>query len=302
MIIIMEYSKLFIDNCPIIYFNKDEPYMPVDFENILNVAEIKPINLHKVSIIYLYEDNKNYNNIGKQILCKTTKEIEIDGKKYIDLIYIITYLWTGHKYNEHPFYKSIIIVILDENKKINKVCCINKNETIWYEYNELEFENNRPILISSYKTHNLYNEEYKLKNILLERDYVVKDIKWEPSEFVIYDKNTAKLIDKNGNNIEKNMDHYLYDRNIGDEKYNQQMPASIDFNTIKMEAFYNYTGDIFNLFNDYKNGISLSLILKTLLLVFIVIMIIYDMIKYKPSIFNIAYIVGVVALFTASTI
>jgi hypothetical protein len=298
----MDYSKLFIKNCPIVYFNKDDTYMPTDFEEILNVAKIKPINLHKVSIIYLYEEDKHNNNIGKQILCKTNGEIEIDGKKYIDLIYIITYLWSGNKYNEHPFDKSTIIVRLDENKQINKVCCINKNETIWYELNELEFENNRPILISSLKTHNLYNEEYKLKNILLERDYVVKDIKWEPSEFVIYDKNIVKLIDKNGNNIEKKMNHYLYDKNIGNEKVNQQMPASIDFDTIKMEAFYNYNGDIFNLFNDYKNGISFGLILKILLLVFIIVMIIYDMIKYKPNMFNIAYCVGVVALFAASTI
>jgi hypothetical protein len=298
----MEYSKLFIDNCPIIYFNKDELYMPTDFEDILNIAKIKPINLHKVNIIYLYEEDKYNNTIGKQILCKTTGYIEIDGKKYIDLIYIITYLWTGNKYNEHPFDKSTIIVRLDENKKLNKVCCVNKDETIWYEYNELEFENNRPVLISSYKTHNLYNEEYKLKNVLLERDYVIKDIKWEPSEFVIYDENIVKLIDIDGNNIEKEMDHYLYNRNIGDEKTNQQMPSSVKFDTVKMEAFYNYNGDIFNLFNDYKNGISLSLILKTLLLVFIVIMIIYDMIKYKLNIFNISYIVGVVALFVASTI
>jgi hypothetical protein len=276
--------------------------MPIDFEDILNVAEIKPINLHKVSIIYLYEEDKNNNNIGKQILCKTNGYIEIDGKKYIDLIYIITYLWTGYKYNQHPFDKSTIIVRLDENKKLNKVCCVNKDETIWYEPDKLEFENNRPVLISSLNTHNLYNEEYKLKNLLLERDYVVKDIKWEPSEFVIYNKNIVKLIDINGNNIEKNMEHYLYNKNIGDEKNNQQMPASVNFDTVKMEAFYNYNGDIFNLFNDYKNGISLSLILKTLLLVFILVMIMYDMIKYKLNIFNISYIVGVVALFVASTI
>jgi hypothetical protein len=298
----MDYSKLFIDNYPIIYYNNDEPYMPVDFEDILNISKIKPINLHKVSIIYLYEEDKYNNNIGKQILCKTNGYIEIDGIKYIDLIYIITYLWTGNKYNEHPFDKSTVIVRLDENKKLNKVCCINKDETIWYESNKLELENNRPVLISSYKTHNLYNEEYKLKNILLERDYIVKDIKWEPSEFVIYDENIVKLIDIDGNNIEKDIDYYLYDKNIGDEKTNQQMPSSIEFDTIKMEAFYNYNGDIFNLFNDYKNGISLGLILKTLLLVFIVVMIIYDMIKYKPNIFNVAYIVGVVALFLASTI
>jgi hypothetical protein len=298
----MEYSKLFIDNCPIIYFNKDETYMPIDFEDILNIAKIKPINLHKVSIIYLYEEDKNNNNIGKQILCKTNGYIEIDGKKYIDLIYIITYLWTGHKYNQHPFDKSTIIVRLDENKKLNKVCCVNKDETIWYEPDKLEFENNRPVLISSLNTHNLYNEEYKLKNLLLERDYVVKDIKWEPSEFVIYNKNIVKLIDINGNNIEKNMEHYLYNKNIGDEKINQQMPLSIEFDTVKMEAFYNYNGDIFNLFNDYKNGISLGLVLKTLLLVFIVVMIIYDMIKYKLNIFNLSYIIGLVALFVASTI
>ncbi len=298
----MEYSKLFIDNCPIIYFTEKEPYMPIDFEEILNIAEIKPINLHKVSVIYLFDEDKNNNTVGKQILCKTNGEIEIDGKKYIDLIYIITYIWTGYDYNEHPFDKSAIIVRLDKDNKLNKVCCINKEETLWFNKDELEFENNKPVLFSSYKTHNLYNKELTFKNNLLEMDYALKDIKWEPSEFVIFDEKTVKLIDKDGNNIDKNIDFYLYNKNVGDEKNNQQMPSSIEFDTVKMEAFYNYNGDIFNLFNDYKKGISLGLVLKTLLLVFIVIMIFYDMIKYKPNMFNVSYLVGVVILFLASSL
>jgi hypothetical protein len=33
-----ELAKLFIKYCPIFYFYKDEPYMPCDFEDILNIA------------------------------------------------------------------------------------------------------------------------------------------------------------------------------------------------------------------------------------------------------------------------
>ena len=282
----MDYLKLFIDNCPIVYFNKKETYMPIDFENILTIAKINPINLHKVNIVYLYEDAITNYKIGKQILCKTTGEIEIDGKIYIDLIYIITYVWS----NNHPFDKSTIIVRLDENKNINKVCCVNKKDIIWYNNDELQFENNRPILISSLKKHNLYNKKYN-----------VTDIKWEPSEFVIYNDNTVKLYNINGNYIGKNIDYYLYNKNIGNETMNQQMPGSIKFDTVKMEAFYNYNGDIFNLFNDYKKGVSLIFILKILLMLFIVIMIFYDIIKYNPNIFNIAYLIGVLILFLVSS-
>ena len=283
----MDYLKLFIDNCPIVYFNKQETYMPIDFEDILTVAKINPINLHKVNVVYLYEDDEQYTTIGKQILCKTTGEIEIDGNKYIDLIYIITYLWS----NNHPFDKSTIIVRLDENKKLIKICCVNKKKSIWYDNDELEFENNRPILISSLRTHDLYNKKHS-----------IKDIKWNPSEFVIYNNKTVKLFDINGNYIEKNMNHYLYDKNIGNEIVNQQMPASIKFNTFKMDAFYNYNGDVFNLFNDYNNGISFNLIFKILLLLFIVIMIFYDMIKYKPNLFNIAYLICIILLFLINSL
>ena len=162
----MNYSKLFIENCPIIYFDKNETYMPIDFEDILNLADIKPINLHKVDIIYLYNEDKYYNKIGKQIICKTNGEIKINGDSYIDLIYIITFLWYGNDSNEHAFDKSIFIIRLNRDYKLDKICCCNKNTFIWYDKDELTFDNNRPILYSSCKTHNLYNKELKLKNYL----------------------------------------------------------------------------------------------------------------------------------------
>lgn len=323
----MDYSKLFIDNCPIVYFNKKEPYMPIDFDDILDIANIKPINLHKVNIIFLYDEDKEFNKIGKQILCKKTDEFEIDGNKYTDLIYIITYLWYGNKYEEHPFDKSIVIVRLDENNEFVKLCCVNKNESIWYDANELQFENNKPILFSSLKTHNLYNKEFHLKNFLLERDYVIKGIKWKPSEFIIFKEeyndnfnnniinkeydnfshmknliDTVSIFDNNGNKIDKDINHYLYDKNIGNEFFNQQMPSSIHYNTSKMEAFYNYNGDIFNLFNDYKNGLSFALLLKILLLLFIICMIGYDFIKYKTNTFNLSYLIVFVLLILCSTV
>ena len=76
-----ELSKLFIDNCPIFTFDKKETYMPIDFKNMLEIANINLNNLNKVNIINIDEDEKKYNNIGRQILCKTNKTI-------IDLYYL----------------------------------------------------------------------------------------------------------------------------------------------------------------------------------------------------------------------
>ncbi len=303
----MDYSKLFIDNCPIIYFNKTEPYMPIDFDDILDIADIKSINLHKVNIIFIYDADKNIKKIGKQILCKKTDEFELDGNKYTDLIYIINYLWYGNENDEHPFDKSVIIVRLDENYKFVKLCCVNKTDSIWYEENDLQFEDNKPILFSSLKTHNLYNKEFIFKSIILEIDNIKKEIKWEPSEFIIFNKQeqnnniyTINLIDNKGNMIDRDIKYYLYDKNIGNEYFNQQMPSSINYNTSKMEAFYNYNGDIINLFHDYRRGISFALILKISLLLFILLMIIYDFIKYKITTFNISYLIVFILLILCS--
>lgn len=292
----MNYSKLFIDNCPIIYFNKKEPYMPVDFSDILDVAEIKPTNLHKVNIVYLYEQDKTYNKIGKEILCKTNGEIEIDGEIYIDLIYIILYLWSSDK--EHPFDKSIIIIRLNKNYEIHKICCLNKNEYIWYDKDEIIFENNKPVLFSSLKTHNILNKDITFK----------KDIKWVPSNLIIFEEknkdsfNNIHIIDSNNNKVDKDVSYYLYDKNIGNENFNQQMPSSVQFDIVKKEAFYNYNGDLFNLFNDYKTGISFGFILKIFLFLFILFMIYSDIKKYHFNLFNISYIIITISLIIISSI
>jgi hypothetical protein len=288
----MNYSKLFIDNCPIIYFNKDEPYMPINFEDILEIAKIKPLNLYKVDIIYLYNQDKYYNQIGKQILCKINKNIEIDGNIYTDLIYIITYLWYGTNYNEHPFDKSIIIIRLDENNNIVKLCCCNNNIK-WYDKNEIIFDNNKPVLFISLKEHIIFNK--KIKN---------NTIKWEPTEFIIYNKSINKIdiniIDINNKEIDKNKDIYLYDKNIGNEYFNQQIPFNIDFDTKKMIAFYNYNGDTYDLFKNHDNNILYSFKLKILLFAFIFLMIYFDIKNKKMNLFNIIYIIFYIILFIFS--
>ena len=275
-------SKLLIDNCPIIYYNKNEKYMPVDFDDILELSNIEKEHLDKINIIVIDEEDKQFNTVGKQILCK------INNDEYIDLIYIITYLWC----DSNPFDKSIIIVRLDANYNFMKLCCCNKENYNWYEQKDLIFDENRPVLFSSSNNHNLYNKILLSIFKNFDQDYTSKAIKWKPSEFVFY--NDKKIYDINNNIINDNFNYYLYDKNIGNEDYYQQFPFSIDYDTNNMEAFYNNNGDIFNLFNLFeynKNNISIIIGFKLLLLTFILFMIYFDIKLYNINLFNISIVI-----------
>jgi hypothetical protein len=156
------------------------------------------------------------------------------------------------------------------------------NELEWYDKKDITFENNKPVLYSSLKTHKLYYN--KLNN---------NNIKWEPTEFIIYDNNNINLFDINNKKIDEDLSYYLYDKNIGNETFNQQMPLSINFNIQNMEGFYNYNGDIFNIFTKH-DIMSFKFLKKVLLILFLLIsllMIYFDVKKYKINVFNIIYIV-----------
>jgi len=175
-----DYHELFIKHCPLIYFHKDEPYLPASFDDILNVSKITKtvsgttydgIQLKDVKVqkdvdnntLILIDKNKKYitkDSMGKQILCRTNgiwsvtknnNNNEILYTDYIDLVYIVTFTWNG-TLEPHAFDKEEIVVrlIRNSNKIINntpintwipfRVFGSAHGYGKWYNYDNLDFD------------------------------------------------------------------------------------------------------------------------------------------------------------------
>ncbi len=59
--------KLFIKFCPIIYFHKDEPYMPCNFDDLLKIGNVTSDDLNKIKLIDLSLKKIFDHKIGTQI-------------------------------------------------------------------------------------------------------------------------------------------------------------------------------------------------------------------------------------------
>ncbi len=136
--------KLIQQFYPIVYFHKDEPYMPIDYDNLLNISSLSKLNSdhHLIGSISantledkkkLLLNSKNYeilveidsskkyhNPVAKQLITRT------DGFWYnqttrritIELAFIYIFSWNG-TLDWHPFDTEQIIVRLfsdDEGK------------------------------------------------------------------------------------------------------------------------------------------------------------------------------------------
>jgi hypothetical protein len=136
--------KLIQQYYPIVYFHKDEPYMPIDYDNLLQISNLSVLdnNYQKVNdittnildekkkilansqqykILIEIDENKKYNNpVAKQLITKT------DGFWYnpdtsritIEIVFYYIFSWNG-TIDWHPFDTEQIIIRLfsDDNGK-----------------------------------------------------------------------------------------------------------------------------------------------------------------------------------------
>ncbi len=281
--------KLFIKCCPIIYFYKDEPYMPCNFDDLLKIANVTKKDLKNLKLITIPKEKRFDHPIGTQILCRTEGFITASNRTYIDLVYIITWTWNG-TIEEHAFDKEEIIIRLEKNTnneyEIIKVFTSRHGKGLWLNMNEIDIENNRIVLYSANESHAIYNEPRVYKRIFgFGNDVCGHDIKWEPTEFVIFmtesidnnNSSSVNIYDSNFNIIKSNVIYFKYINNIGDTKDSQQWPGQFKYATLDIHSYNKYEGGIDNVFSGkYKKiNITYRYLLRTISVIVLILFLMF---------------------------
>jgi hypothetical protein len=291
-----EISELFIKFCPIVYFHKDEPYFPADFDDILKIANVKPEDLSKVKMVEIKKKDRFNHPVGKQILCKTDGFFTVGAKRYIDMVYVVTFTWNGTRM-EHSFDKEEIVVrLLWESNKwdVLKVFGSSHGNGRWFKRPELSFEGIRPVMYSANESHAMYNEPRVHKRIFgFGNDITGQDKRWEPSEFVVFGEKVA-IYNKSNTpiNPSKSYEYFLYNGDVGDSNNKQEWAGSIKYDTINLNAHYKFQGGIDNLFNGKGKEIStkIRILVRTLCIigwvVFTGYLLVPDILDYRANVIS----------------
>lgn len=285
--------ELFIKFHPIVYFHKKEPYMPANMDEILKIANVPSDNIPP--LVNIPKEKRFDVKLGTQILCKTDNEYTIGKYTYIDLVYIVTFTWNG-TLEEHAFDKEEIIVRLmkinTDDYKIIRVFGSAHGNGFWYlvEKNDVEFENGHPVMYSANESHAMYNRPRLYKRIFnFGSDRTGKDIRWAPSEFVVFENGIVNIYGKDENRINQNVEYFKTSAKFGNEKNSQPWPGSLSYDVINLDAFYKYEGGIDNLFTGrtkkIKPGLRIAFRVFTILawIGFIAYLIFRDVISYKAG-------------------
>ncbi len=267
-LIMANISDLAFKHRPIVYFTANEPYLPVDFDEILNITNLTRDKLSETKLIIIPKDKRSDLPLAKQILCKTKGEFTYAGISYIDLVYIVIFTWNGTK-EPHAFDKEEIrlrLKFINNQWIIDRIFGSSHGNGMWFKHskNDIEFDeddNNRPIMYSAFESHAMYNKPRTYKRIFgFGNDITKKDKKWIPTQVVFFDENNQiTLIDENSTS-QPNLEYFKYDGLIGDNKDTQEWPGSIDYNTLEdADGYYKYQGGIDNLFTGHHKKISNSI-------------------------------------------
>jgi hypothetical protein len=293
-----EIVKLFIKSCPVFYFYKDEPYMPCNFDDLLKIANVSVNDLNNIKLINLPREKRFNHPIATQILCKTEGYITVSDRTYIDLVYIVTFSWNGTA-QEHAFDKEEVIVRLEKNNnneyEIIRIFGSCHGNGMWWHRDSMNVDHDtkKIIVYPANESHAIYNEPRVHKRIFgFGNDVCGQDIRWEPTEFVIFmtqpndSLNTSvNIYDINEKLIRANVDYFKYPHNIGDYKNNQEWPGPLIYETLDMDSYYKYQGGFDNLFTGkhkvvyYKYRYIARIITGIILFLFLGYLINYNVIK-----------------------
>lgn len=324
-------SELFIKYCPIFYFYKKEPYMPANFDDILKIAGLDSTSVSNdnTKIITIPKEKRFEHPIGTQILCRynyfNTIDNDIITGKYVDLIYIVTFTWNG-TLEEHAFDKEEVIVrvkLNDDTDSLVRVFGSAHGNGMWFDKNNLDFENDKIIMYSANESHAMYNKPRVYKRMFgFGNDVTGKDIKWVPSEFIIID-NKVGLYTSNSSGVPvlasgTDFNYFKVNKMIGDAKDPQLWPGSLDlkYDTLNLDGFYKFQGGIDNIFTGSKAPVdkTIRIILRVVIILawvgFLGYVIFRDVLNFKTNyyskrefiLFLILHIFLVLGLFLTGTI
>ncbi len=266
-----ELVDLYIKSCPIFYFHKKEPYMPCDFDDMLKIAGVNidefKVNYKDVKMITIPEEKKFNHPIGKQVLCKTLGEYTVAGETYIDLMFVLTFTWNGTR-EPHAFDKEQACVRLfkkDNKWEIYKIFGSAHGNGMWWEAVRMDKEDNRVILYPGNESHALYSIAKTHKRIFgFGDDECARDIKWLPTEFVVFTPGLSldepiNIYNDKKELIRENVSYFAYAGNIGNEENNQEWPGCTIFDPTNFDSYYKYQGGFDSLFSGHYKVIDTSI-------------------------------------------
>lgn len=228
------YIKLASQYCPIWYFCKDEPYMPVNVDKFWSICDLRDKQTGKILInkitnpvdimntytkkdqsgllIHIPSDTHRSVPLGNQVICRTRGSWNLrDNPKelFIDLVYILVFTWNG-TLASHPFDQENSVVrlhSLDKGKtwSLRRVYGSNHGNGLWYEPRHIQYYTDRiagetikrPIMYSAFESHAMYNRPGLHKRIFrFGSEDTERGRRWDPTQIILMLDNDIKLLDK----------------------------------------------------------------------------------------------------------
>ncbi len=248
--------ELYIKSCPVFYFHKKEPYMPCDFDDMLRLSNVNiedfKTSYKKTKMITIPEENKFNYPIGKQVLCKTLGEYMVADKTYIDLMFVLTFTWNGTR-ESHAFDKEQACVRLVKKDNLWEIDSIHGSihgNGLWLRGDRLDKEDNRNVLYLANESHAIYGKAKTYKRIFgFGNDICSKDIRWMPTEFVVFGKDSINIYNNMKELLYPNVSYFGYAGYIGGADNNQEWPGSIIFKPFSFQTCDEHQNGIDTLFS-----------------------------------------------------
>jgi hypothetical protein len=136
---------------------------------------------------------------------------------------------------------------------------------MWWDAVTLDREGDRVILYPGNESHALYSIAKTHKRIFgFGDDECAKDIRWMPTEFVVYETGhiltgNINIYDDKKTLIRENVSYFAYSGDIGNEGNNQEWSGNIIFDPINFNSFYKYQGGFDSIFSGNNKVIDTSM-------------------------------------------
>ena len=216
-------EQLAVQYCPIVYFYKDEPYMPANFADMIKISELydkdestsadphrrpkfkkltnphpTPQDLTQNSLISIKKNMVRKIPVGHEIICRTKGIYKLlnDTDTFIDLLYIVYFAYNG-TLSPHVYDQEFVIVRLFTDGDINDLSKWNMLKGfgsihgggLWHDTVNIDTEVvdgvKRSVFYAGNESHAMYHKPGIYKRIFrFADDKTGKHKRWVPTKLI----------------------------------------------------------------------------------------------------------------------
>jgi hypothetical protein len=218
-------NQLIEDYAPIVYFNREEKYLPLDMNIVLQNSTLKNFTTNQIITtptnreLYDFAKSNDFKPINDgSVVLSIDKSLynhsyllqdqpiyaiirEKDNNTYIT--YIIFFPFNGDytilrhgRAGSHPGDLEHYTVELDKDKKLSRVhfSAHGYKDGRWVSKDKLQFEHGRIVVFSALNGHGLYHKDGMTFRIGgLANDYLERGARWNPKVFEIFARTSPKF-------------------------------------------------------------------------------------------------------------